>query len=163
MSANNLPLIMYWSLVPAILVMPLWMAMGRLLLGGPVGWMGVFYFFVVSPIVLIYHGMLYWAWHWHRKSGTVDPTSAYVLLAYYIFCFSHQLFMRDGGDRGTEGSVAQNYLGVPMNLCDLIADGLLILIIIVMVSLLVLVFCNLPTSIDKMCNETNALTGRGDM
>lgn len=141
---NAFQVIMFWSLLPAIVVMPLWLVMGREYVGGPSGWNGVLLMFLVAPPLFIYHVVLL-ILHVRKTLREESPhflmsaDSATTLVAYYVVSFLAQIFMNDGGDQGSMGSIAEQKWGLPRNVCSFVEQSLLLGTLGLLVVLMVLV------------------------
>eukprot|EP00978_Attheya_sp_CCMP212_P024162 scaffold75523_cov38-Attheya_sp.AAC.2 len=144
--------VMFWSLVPAILVVPVWMVAGRQLMGGPGGWGGVILMWTVAPVLLLHHIILLEVMirsnkrvgnnrSNHRSSSMrdcggdfcVSVRLAHTLFMYYAAHFFLQVFMDDGGDQGAMGSWAFQYLGVKSSISDTVDACLAVMILVLLV------------------------------
>jgi hypothetical protein len=146
--------VMFWSLGPAILVVPVWMVAGRQLMGGPGGWGAVILMWTVAPMLLLHHIVLLEVMirsnkrvgnhvnnnnrSSRRRCGSagdfcVSVRLANTLFIYYAAHFFLQLFMDDGGDQGAMGSWAFQYLGLKSSISDTIDACLAVMILVLLV------------------------------
>lgn len=110
----------YKFLRPAIVVVPLWLAFGKCLLGGPFGWNSMIYLMAVCPFLALFHVLL--AFLATRKNGLrngLAPADYFVshrlagaLTIYYLIHIAWQLVLEDGGDAGTDPSLAERWFGM---------------------------------------------------
>jgi hypothetical protein len=120
--------VMFWSLGPAIVIMPFWMLLGRTLMGGPGGWMTLLLMKYVCPVMFFYHIVLWYVLFGvivDRRTATtirdfgVSDRFGFVLLGYYATAFCQQVFMSDWGDEELiMPSVAEAFLGINAKWCD---------------------------------------------
>jgi len=55
---NRLERFMFWTLVPATVLLPAWLVVGRSLMGGPKGWGSIVLILTWGPILFLYHILL---------------------------------------------------------------------------------------------------------
>eukprot|EP00978_Attheya_sp_CCMP212_P003139 scaffold6461_cov48-Attheya_sp.AAC.6 len=140
--------VMFWSLVPAVLVVPVWMVVGRELMGGPGGWGGIILMWTVGPVLLLYHFLLLAVLlRCNKRVGNHSPADfcvsvrlAKTLVIYYAAHFFLQIFMDDGGDQGNMGSWAVQFLGLKSATSDSI-DALFAVMILVLLIVLMVFAC----------------------
>lgn len=156
--------VLFWSLLPAILVVPIWIAAGRCFMGGPGGWGTIIFMGTVSPVLLIVHAVLFCvALGKNRKRDILRPNDYYLtattskaLSFYYASHFLLQIFMDDGGDQGTMGSIAENHLGMSGKVADDLGGFFLIATLLLLILVTVLI-CREPAEIINQTSEGFAL------
>jgi len=118
---------MFRSLIPAIVIVPIWVAVGRTLFGGPGGWNGLVYMYTVCPILFFLHILLlYLCIQENNKQSSASGFTDYsisrpmsiALISYYILLFFNQFVMDDGGDQGPMGSWAVDHLRISRGLSN---------------------------------------------
>jgi hypothetical protein len=126
--------VMFWSLGPAIVIMPFWMLLGRTLMGGPGGWMTLLLMKYVCPVMFFYHIVLWYVLFGVivdscRSTTTtimdfgVSDRFGLVLLGYYATAFFQQVFMGDVGDvELIMPSIAESILGIDARWCGYIQN-----------------------------------------
>lgn len=130
--------IAFWSLVPAIVVVPIWLIMGRELFGdGRVGWNAINILAVIDPFVVVMHiAILVLALVRNRQRDDVEVLKDYFVtqrMAVTLWCYymNHvllQVFMDDSVfvDHWTIRSAAQILTGI----FSLTAAGLLVALLV---------------------------------
>uniref|UniRef100_A0A6V2BY41 Uncharacterized protein n=1 Tax=Ditylum brightwellii TaxID=49249 RepID=A0A6V2BY41_9STRA len=112
--------VMFWTLLPSILLIPLWLFAGRTLFGGPSGWIGITYMFTICPALFLCHLLIFLVCLCkNRRCGKgcsatyhVSYPLAMALVVYDTTLFLQQFVMNDGGDTGPSGSWASHHLGL---------------------------------------------------
>ncbi|HEY1085340.1 MAG TPA: hypothetical protein VGE34_01270 [Candidatus Saccharimonadales bacterium] len=101
----------YWSLIPMILVMPIWIALGRAFFGAG-GWM----FLVTLPLAAViffpYHILLV-VLAFVNKKRELSEWAMLLLLTYYALAFTFQLSLVDGGDTKESVGSVLTFIGLP--------------------------------------------------
>jgi membrane protease YdiL (CAAX protease family) len=116
---TRLQKILFWSLAPAILLVPVWIVFGKMLFGGPGGWGAIILMYTAAPVFFLYHVLLFFValrknrqQYFDCRDYQLSPAASKYLLAYYVGHAGFQLFMDDGGDQGSMGSVMEHWLGL---------------------------------------------------
>ena len=137
----------FWSLIPAVAVVPAWFFLGRALIGGTFGWVGVF-LLPLAVVLLVAHVVLccvvfsrkaYQNHVDHRT--TVSLRMARTICVYYVFHVLFQVFVLDAGDTPSEGSVAHKYLGVNEDIATGLAMWFLLPALFVLLVVLLVLAC----------------------
>ena len=137
----------FWTLWPAIVVIPLWMCFGKSYLGGPGGWNTILLLSIASPVVILYHtAVAVTALIRNRQRDGLDredyflsKRTSYTFVAYYACHLMLQVFMDDGGDQGNMGSVAERYFRTSKTVAEAMTAVFFFAIILLMITTLVLV------------------------
>ena len=138
----------YRLLRPAIFVVPLWLAFGKLLFGGPFGWASIIYFFAVNPFLILYHILIsYIAARKNRLRSDLDPEDFFVtdrlaaaLTIYYSIHILWQFLLEDGGDEGPHPSIAERWFGISSTVSLRILNSLFVCFLVDLLVILTLVF-----------------------
>ena len=134
--------IMFWSLLPATVILPVWLVSGRTVMGGPSGWGSIFLVVTWAPVLFLYHILLLaitivknhrrWNNKLQRKSSSssscsaekrfwammpmteyfIAEQSATILAIYYVVSVLVQLFMMDGDEHCSVSSILTQWLGM---------------------------------------------------
>lgn len=108
---TSLQIFYYYFLIPAVLIVPIWTAIGRGLFGAG-GWGILFTFFYLAPIVLIYHfALCILAMIKFSNRRAFDKTSSLFMTIYYLSIFLFQISLVDGGDTKESVGSAISMLG----------------------------------------------------
>uniref|UniRef100_A0A7S3L422 Uncharacterized protein n=1 Tax=Amphora coffeiformis TaxID=265554 RepID=A0A7S3L422_9STRA len=160
---------MFWSLATSIVFVPAWTVFGRTLLGGPGGWGTILMMTFVAPPLFVSHVVLFVLAR--RANNVYEQPSDYritrpvasVLLAYYTALFFQQVFMDDGGDQGSTGSVATKYFGFDKYASDPVAavfSGVSIVLLIAVVALVCII--KLPSTNYHDVSHHGFMTSAGE-
>lgn len=88
----------FWFLIPAIIIVPAWVGLGRALF--EVGGWGIFLTVIFyAPVLFVHHIVLLTLTlvkDWRRQA--VHLSTMWLLTAYYLLAFINQLAFIDGGD-----------------------------------------------------------------
>lgn len=93
--------IAFWSIFPAVLVVPVWFAFGRAFFGAG-GWF-LFYTTPAAVVAILPYQLILMVLALVGKKGYLSLWASGLLLAYYVLLFTLQMSLVDGGD--TEASV----------------------------------------------------------
>jgi membrane protease YdiL (CAAX protease family) len=122
---TRLQKILFWSLAPAVLLVPIWIVFGKMLFGGPGGWGAMILMYTAAPVLFLYHVLLFLVAlrknrqkYFGCRDYNLSPAASKYLLAYYVGQVGVQLFMDDGGDQGSMGSVMEHWLGLSRQVCE---------------------------------------------
>jgi hypothetical protein len=130
---------MFWSLLPAVVILPVCLVAGRTIIGGPGGWGIIVLVFTWAPVLFLYHILLLaitviknrrrWK-HLKLSSSSsrdkgmqladyfIAEQSASVLTLYYVVSVLVQCFMKDGNEHGSVPSIMTQWLGMSERLCS---------------------------------------------
>jgi len=126
-SSNKYQKTMFWSLGPANILVPLFIAFGRALFGGPIGSAPPSFLFTVIPLTVAFHLLLSWlAIKKNRKRFFNDAAeyclsqqASHLLVLYYASHVVFQLFFSEfNSEHGHQGSVAETKFGASEDVCD---------------------------------------------
>ena len=152
---------MFWSLAAAIILIPLWIVFGKSLLGGPGGWGAFILMIFVAPVFSLYHLILFGMvlrrnmnQHLVPSEYHLQESASKVVSIYYLLHVGFQLFLNDGGDQGSMGSIME-HLGFPRQFCDFMTDVFAFAIVVVAICFTLLICC-----FDAITDET--LTDESD-
>jgi hypothetical protein len=128
---------MFWSLIPATVILPVWLVAGRTFMGGPSGWGIIFLVFTWAPVVFLYHILLLAIsvvknrrrWKNLKLSSAssqgmratdyfIAEQSASILTLYYVVSILVQFLMKDGNEHGSVASIMTQWFGMSERLCS---------------------------------------------
>ncbi len=114
----------FWFLIPAIIIVPVWVGLGRTLF--EVGGWGEFLTIIFyAPVLFVYHIVLLTLTlvkDWRRRA--VHLSTMWLLTAYYVLAFINQLAFIDGGDTlESVNSVLTKWFGLSENVSTFIFEA----------------------------------------
>ena len=145
--------IAFHSLAPAIAIVPIWIGVGRILVGGPVGWIAIMSCISVCPFLFVYHCALYGVLFYKNSSVStyidysVSTRLANAIMIYYGLHFALQIFMNDTSYKSK--SAAERWFCIPDVVAGVVSILLFLAIVGMMVVLMVFACIDVPVFLDS--------------
>lgn len=96
--------------------LPFWLTIGKSMLFGIGGWVGLAYIFTVAPAIFVILWLLFILLALRkdvRETNSIGIVDTLLLYALYITIFAHGIFLVDGGDtQESVNSIATKYFGI---------------------------------------------------
>ncbi|MES2631246.1 MAG: hypothetical protein V4611_04800 [Patescibacteria group bacterium] len=137
--------IAFWSLIPAIVLVPLWLTLGRTVFGVG-GWYILIFMFSLAPLAFIYHVTVEILAWFGPKKRSLTSNAAYILGTYYGAVLLFGLSIVDFGDTsGSEASVL-TAIGIPLIVSHLISAASGLIMLVAAILLLVVLIRDISTA-----------------
>lgn len=104
--------IAFWSLIPAIAVIPLWITFAQMLFCGG-GWLLFLMVYFILPVLVLYHLVLSVLAFFGPIKFTLTKLSTIILGIYYVMAILLGVSRIDGGDTKESIGSALTFIGVP--------------------------------------------------
>jgi hypothetical protein len=141
MPKNNTPYtprpwqqITYWSIFPAIILAPAWLAVGRSLFG--VGGWGTLLTMFIAVIFFLPFQLLVLLLVKMAKRKYLSRWASGLMFAYYIILVISQISFVDGSDAPEDTGSVLTFSGVPSGVNQVLSTGSIVLLLVVMAALI---------------------------
>jgi len=117
-------------LVAMSIFLPFWLTIGKSMLFGIGGWVGLAYIFTVAPAIFVIFWLFLMLLTLRKDTiltNSIGIVDARLLLALYTSIFAHGIFLVDGGDTaGSLNSIATKYFGITLELSSVLSGVFLV-------------------------------------
>ncbi|HEY8992939.1 MAG TPA: hypothetical protein VIM37_03780 [Candidatus Microsaccharimonas sp.] len=126
--------IAYWSIFPAIILAPAWLAVGRSLFG--VGGWGTLLTMFIAVIFFLPFQLLVLVLVKMAKQKYLSKWASGLVFAYYIILVINQISFVDGSDAPEDRGSVLTFMGVPSAVNQVLLTGSIVLVLVVMAALI---------------------------